>query len=102
MVLQGDVILQEDESAPVDGFTLTDTSAAPTPWMHDAQSRMALVSHAALACNLPDAALWPNRIRAENRKTFTNDEATANKRRIPEASSKLWLLMDLPSNAVPS
>ncbi len=89
MVLQGDVMLQEKESAPVEGFTLTDTSAAPTLWRHDAQRRIALVNDAALACNLQNEALWPHRIRAENRKKYTNDEATANKRRIPEASSKL-------------
>ncbi len=42
-------MLQEDESIPVEGFTVTDTSAAPTTWRHNVQIRMMLMSDAALA-----------------------------------------------------
>ena len=44
MVLQGDVMLQEDESKPLEGLTVTERSAASAPWRHDAQSKMALRS----------------------------------------------------------
>ena len=46
MVLQGGSKLQEDESIPVEGLTLTNTSAPSVTWRHNAQSRMALVKDA--------------------------------------------------------
>ena len=46
MVLHGDVKLQEEESTPVEGFTVTETSAL-TPLRHAAQSKMTLKSDAA-------------------------------------------------------
>jgi hypothetical protein len=44
MVLQGDVMLQEDESKPLEGLTVTERSAASAPWRHEPQSKMALQS----------------------------------------------------------
>jgi hypothetical protein len=47
MVLQGGSKLQEDESTPWEGLTLTNTSAPSVTWRHNnAQSRMALVNDA--------------------------------------------------------
>jgi hypothetical protein len=46
MVLQGVSKLQEDQSTPVEGLTLTNTSAPSVTWRHNAQSRMALVKDA--------------------------------------------------------
>jgi hypothetical protein len=40
--LHGGSELQEDESIPVEGFTITDKSAPWTTWRENAQSRMAL------------------------------------------------------------
>ena len=45
-VLHGKLMLQMGESTPVEGFTLTDTSAPWTPWRQNALSRMALVNGA--------------------------------------------------------
>ena len=46
MVLQGDTMLQKDESKPVEGFTVTEMSADLTPWRHDTQSRIEQVRDA--------------------------------------------------------
>ncbi len=46
MVLHGDFVLHWGESTPEKGLTLTEKSAAPTPWGHDAHSKMALITDA--------------------------------------------------------
>jgi hypothetical protein len=46
MVLHGETVSQEVESTPEEGFTMTETSAALTPWRHNAHSRMALMTDA--------------------------------------------------------
>ena len=46
MVLHGGSELQEGESIPVEGFTITDKSAPWTTWRENAQSRMALAKDA--------------------------------------------------------
>jgi hypothetical protein len=44
MVLHGGSELQEGESIPVEGFTITDKLAPWTTWRENAQSRMALAN----------------------------------------------------------
>ncbi len=46
MVLQGSCKLQEEESTPVEGLTLTNTSEPSVTSRHNAQSRMTLVKDA--------------------------------------------------------
>ena len=87
MVLQGDVILQEDESAPVEGFTVTETSAL-TPFRQAAQSKMTLKSDAATFGRgfLYDTSL-PGFIRVKCRRTETNDAATATSKQKPASTA---------------
>ena len=84
MVLQGDVMLQEDESKPVEGLTVTETSAATAPWRHDAQSRIAPTSDDATLGQLflDDDVSMPNIIAAGYWRMDTNDNATATKRQM--------------------
>ena len=87
MVLHGDVTLQKDESAPVEGFTVTATSAL-TPLRHAAQSNMVLKSDAATFGRgfLYDTSL-PGFIRVKCRRTETNDTATATNTQKPASSA---------------
>ena len=84
MVLQGDVILQEDESKPVEGLTETETSAAPAPWKHDAQSRMLRSNDVTLEPFFLNDVSMPNVFAAGYRRMDTNDNATATKRQMME------------------
>jgi hypothetical protein len=80
MVLQGDVILQEDESKPVEGLTVTETSAAPALWKHDAQSRMLRSNDVTLGPFFLNDVSMPNVFPAGYRRIDTNDNVTATKR----------------------
>ncbi len=78
-------MLQEDESKPVEGLTVTETSAAPAPWRHNAQSRIAPRSDDATLGQLfldDDVSTMPNVIVAGYRRMDMNDNATATKRQM--------------------
>ena len=101
MVLQGDVMLQEDESKPVEGLTVTETSAAPAPRRHNAQNRLTLRSDdATLGRFFLDDAWMLNFIPAGHRRTDMNANATATNRQMKESRSKRWVLMEVLMNAL--
>jgi hypothetical protein len=63
MVLHGGSILQEDESTPVEGSTITDKSAPWTTWRQNARSRMALANEATRKERILDASIAAFEIR---------------------------------------
>jgi hypothetical protein len=71
-------MLQEDES--VVGLTVTETSAAPALWKHDAQSRMLRSNDATLEPFFLNDVSMPNVFAAGYRRMDTNDNVTATKR----------------------
>ncbi len=87
MVLHGDVTSQKDESAPVEGFTVTETSAL-TPFRHAAQSNMVLKSDAAtFGRGFMYATSLLGFIRVKYRRTETNDAATATSKQKPASTA---------------